>query len=300
LGSNDLFFSQNKELAIETPDLKIIDNSLGAVSTTSILTTQTLGDIFGGSDSATSEIRSHEAQIGDTVDSVAKFYGITPETIAWANDISKNSALKVGQTLTILPVSGVVHIVKNGDTITQISKTYKAKEEEIIAYNGLSNPQDIFIGDMLIIPNGVMPKIPVAMPAQIPLAKSFLKLPLLQATLTQGLHYHNAVDLASKCGDYVYAAAGGVVQRAVFNNKWNLGMGNYVTILHQNGVVTYYGHLQHVFVKPGDPVYRSTSIGLEGRTGQATGCHVHFEVIGAQNPFARFLPGTSLNINSDY
>ena len=109
------------------------------------------------------------------------------------------------------------------------------------------------------------------------------------------MHYYNAIDVANKCGTPIYAAAAGVVERAVYNNSWNLGMGNYVTILHPNGTVTYYGHFEVVFVKPGDKVNAGDRIGLMGETGNATGCHVHFEVIGATNPLARYPVGSKIH-----
>ena len=85
------------------------------------------------------------------------------------------------------------------------------------------------------------------------------------------------------------AAAAGVVERAVSNGGWNGGMGNHITILHDNGTVTYYGHLMTLFVKAGDKVDAGDRIGLMGGkpgmagAGNSTGCHVHFQVAGATN-----------------
>jgi len=148
----------------------------------------------------------------------------------------------------------------------------------------------------LIVPGGTLPK--KASPLlniQAPLADNFFILPT-SGRITQGLHFYNAVDVANKCGTSVYAAASGIVERAVFNNSWNGGMGNYVTVLHSNGIVTYYGHLQNVFVKSGDKVNVGDRIGLMGQTGNATGCHVHFEVVGAQNPLSRYALGANISL----
>ena len=178
----------------------------------------------------------------------------------------------------------------------QIAKTYKSNVDDIISFNNLANESDIFIGDTLIIPNGAMPQKAAPSVINVPLADNFFIYPA-EGIITQGLHYYNAIDLANKCGTPIYAAAAGTVQRAVFNNSWNLGMGNYITILHSNGTVTYYGHLMTVFVKPGDRVDTGDRIGLMGQTGDATGCHVHFEVIGASNPLARYAVGTTIRYN---
>jgi len=107
------------------------------------------------------------------------------------------------------------------------------------------------------------------------------------------LHNYNAVDIANACGTPVVAAAAGVVipdpNIPEIVGGWNGGYGNFVLIQHTfgNGVSTRYAHLEQVLVQVGDVVQQGQEIGLMGETGDATGCHVHFEVIGAQNPFAK-------------
>lgn len=295
LANDNPFFSQNGELALQTPDLKIVDgDSIYAVSTPSVLTTQTLGDIFGGQSNQTKAVTDYYVQPGDTVQSIAANFNISADTLLWANNITADTNLTVGQDLTILPVSGILYVVKSGDTLSQIAGTYKANVDDIIAFNNLADESDIFIGDTLIIPGGVMPARNVPVTINVPLADDYFIYPA-EGIITQGLHFYNAVDLANKCGTPVYAAAAGVVQRAVDNNQWNLGMGNYITILHGNGTVTYYGHEETIFVKSGDQVDVGQRIGLMGQTGDATGCHVHFEVIGATDPLAKYAVGTRIS-----
>lgn len=290
--NSDLFFSQNKALALETPDLKIIqDNFVYGISTPRVLTTQTLGDIFGETQNK-KEVTDYSVQPGDTIDSIAAAFNISSNTLLWANDLSRGAALKVGQTLVVPPVSGVIYAVRSGDTISDMAKTYKAKADDIIAFNNLSGEGDIFIGDVLIIPGGTMPS--RALPSvQAQLADNFFIYPA-EGQISQGLHYYNAVDLANKCGTPIYATAAGTVQRAVSNGGWNLGMGNHITVLHSSRIVSYYGHLLSLFVKPGDRVNVGDRIALMGSTGKATGCHVHFQVLGAKNPLAKYLVGTTL------
>ncbi len=299
IDNSDPFFSQDKAIAIETPDLKIQDNFIYGVSTPRILTAQTLGDVFGEAPQARKEVVDYSVQPGDTIESVAQHFNISANTVMWANNLSRGQRLKEGQSLTILPVSGVIHIVKQGDTVSQVAKNYKAKADDVIAFNDLANEADIFVGDILIVPDGVMPSKLAPSIIETPLAGSSWIFPLLKFKETQGLHFFNAVDLASLdgCGSSVYAVAEGTVQRAVGNGKWNFGMGNHVIILHPNGVTTYYGHLSTVFVKPGDKVDTGDRIGLEGQTGEATGCHVHFQVMGASNYVAsRVRPGQIVDV----
>ena len=293
---NNLFSSVASAIPLETPDLKIIQsNTLYAVSAPSVISGKVLGDVFGGNNQNKKDVTDYTVQPGDTFQSIANSYKISVNTLLWANDLTSSAKIKVGESLAILPTDGVLHVVKSGDTVSAIASKYKAKSDDIISYNSLANQDDIYVGDILIIPGGVIPK--KAAPLlnyQAPLADNFFIFPA-QGKITQGLHYMNAVDLANKCGTPVYAAASGKVQRAVYNNAWNLGMGNYVTILHSNGTVTYYGHFQYVAVKPGDKVNVGDRIGLIGQTGNATGCHVHFQVVGARNPLAKYPVGTKIS-----
>ena len=187
---------------------------------------------------------------------------------------------------------GLTHAVKEGDTITAIAKTYKAKAEEIIAFNGLKDQMDIFVGDVIAVPGGTMPKkAPVIVEA--PVATSYFAI-AATGIITQRLHGpNNAVDVANSCGTSVNAAAGGVIQRAKYG--WNGGGGNFVTVKHANGVVTYYGHLSSISVNAGDAVSQGQRLGLMGTTGKSTGCHVHFGVTGARNPLAGYGLGANVS-----
>jgi len=132
---NDLLFSQGKALAIETPDLKIIqDNSLGGVSTVQVLTPRVLGDILGTSDQDRKDVIEYNVQPGDTLQSIAQNYGISVNTLLWANSLTSSSTIKVGQTLIILPVNGIIYVIKSGDTISELGKKYKSKIADIVAF----------------------------------------------------------------------------------------------------------------------------------------------------------------------
>lgn len=296
LENEDVFLDKQKRVALETPDLKIIQDYFAyGISTPRVLTTQTLGAIFGEAEGRNErkEVINYVVQPGDTIQGLAQDFNISSDTILWANDLSKDSVLKVGQTIVVLPVSGVIHVVRSGDTISEIGKTYKAKTDEITSFNNLTNEGDIFIGDVLIIPGGTMPVKSAPAPAQIRLADNFFIYPA-EGYISQGLHYYNAIDVANKCGTPIYAAATGVAQRVVANGGWNFGMGNYITVLHADGVSTYYGHLSSALVSPGQRVNVGDRIGLMGATGRTTGCHVHFQVMGARNPLTGYSVGAKI------
>jgi surface antigen len=96
-------------------------------------------------------------QEGDTSSSIAASFGITTNTLLWANKLTATSLIRPGDELTVLPVSGVLHRVKSGDTISSIAKYYQADEEEVIVFNALPADGTIQEGQKLVVPDGQMP-----------------------------------------------------------------------------------------------------------------------------------------------
>jgi len=296
--SQNLFVEPVKNIFKESPQMGFLQqNSLVGITPPVMITPQVLGSIIGSLDfepESGKSIIEYIVEPGDTLSSLATKFNISLETILWANDLNKKSVIKPGKTLIILPVSGVIHHVKKGDTSSAIAKTYKGQIEEIIAFNELSGEGDIFVGDILIIPNGKMPSPPKQSSlaqTQIPLGSSYFICPHSACKISQGLHWYNAIDFDGQCSDPLYAAAGGTVQRVKYG--WNGGLGNYLTVLHPNGVVSIYGHLSAIFISPGQEVSQGQIIALMGGkpgmpgAGKSTGCHLHFSVRGARNPFAK-------------
>ena len=274
------------------------ENSILAVSTPLTIKQGSLGGLLGEGVAEESEgegVFEYTVKPGDSLSALANKFNISLNTILWANDLNTRSVIKPGQKLIILPVSGVIYHVKKGDTLSDIAKIYKGDVKKIIDFNNLSDEGDIFIGDILIIPGGTKPtslkRDTYISSPQVPIGSSYFICPHSACRITQGLHWYNAVDFGGHCGDSIYAAAGGTVQRVRYG--WNGGAGNYVTILHPNGVVTMYGHIQASLVKPGQEVSQGERIAIMGGrpgmpgAGISTGCHVHFGVRGARNPFAR-------------
>lgn len=299
--NNSLFIglSADKKLSPESPQFILVGDSILLASTPpTTFSSQVLGALVAGyePEDVKKVITEYIVEEGDTLSSLAAKFGITLNTILWANNLTEKSIIKPGQQLIILPVSGVIHHVQDKDTIAGIAQTYKAKEEEIIAFNHLSEDGAIYIGDILVVPNGVMP-LKQQVPSNAPLASSYFVCPTAACRITQGLHWYNAVDFGGKCGDPIRAAAAGEVLKVALTtstSRWAFGgAGNHITILHPNGVVTMYGHISASLVKVGDKVSQGQIIALMGGqpgtpgAGLSTGCHVHLGVTGARNPFTR-------------
>jgi len=103
------------------------------------------------------QIIEYIVQEGDTSSSVAASFGISLNTLLWANDLKEASIIRPGDELTIMPINGLLHRVKDGQTVGSIATIYKANTEKIIAFNDLPADGAIQIGEKLIIPDGQMP-----------------------------------------------------------------------------------------------------------------------------------------------
>lgn len=92
---------------------------------------------------------------GDSLASLSQEYGISVNTIRWANNIDSGD-VKAGQKLVILPVTGLLHTVESGDTAQSLAGTYKASAAEITAYNDIE-VKGLKPGSKIVIPNGQKP-----------------------------------------------------------------------------------------------------------------------------------------------
>ncbi len=237
------------------------------------------------------QISVYVVREGDSLSQVAKMFGVSANTIIWANDLPKSGAIKPGQILTILPITGVKHQVAKGDTIAKIAKKYKADVEEVAVFNGLDIDSPLAVGQTIIVPDGE-----IATPTSTTKPKSggsggkepnydgYYLRPIAGGKRSQGLHGHNGIDFSAPIGTEILASADGVVIISK-EGGYNGGYGSYVVIRHDNGTQTLYAHMSKNLAFSGEQVKRGQVIGLVGITGKATGPHVHFEVRGAKNPF---------------
>lgn len=287
----------------ESPEFLLVENSsLKSATPPTTFSPQILGALVGGYEVEDTKkvITEYITEEGDSLWSLSQQFNISLNTILWANNLNQNSLIKPGQKLIIPPVTGVIHHVKSGDTVSDIAKTYKGKLDEIIAFNNLSDEGDVYIGDVVIVPNGTIPAPSVQYaPQLVPLAQSYFICPIAApCRITQRLHWYNAIDFShGKCGEPIYAAAAGTVLKVKLTSstsRWAFsGAGNHLTILHPNGVATTYGHIAVSLVNPGDEVSQGQIIALMGGqpgtpgAGLSSGCHLHFGVSGARNPFSQ-------------
>ncbi len=106
--------------------------------------------------------------------------------------------------------------------------------------------------------------------------------------------FHKGVDLEADWGTLVHASAAGVVASA----GWDGGFGIKVDIDHGNGYHTWYAHLSSVLVHAGETVAKGAPIARSGATGEATGPHLHYQLMRDGQPIdpAPFLNGVPASV----
>lgn len=221
---------------------------------------------------------------GDTLSGIAQRFGVSVRTLIAANPGVKSRSLQVGQELVVLPTSGILYQSRAGDTLETIAAYFKVTPEQIVEFNrSLPVEGALLPGTTLVIP-GVYLASSDGLYQNKSVLGYFVK--PVEGWNFGVLHDRNAVDIASACGTPVVAAAEGLVLD-VAASGWNGGYGHYVYMEHPNGTKTRYAHLEKTSVEIGDYLKQGEVLGTVGRTGHATGCHLHFEVEGAANPFAK-------------
>lgn len=285
--SDDFSFFNQANIDFSADDeIENIDFSMMQENSIIASTNPSLINPFTGTNK---QVIAYVVRNGDNPEKIAVSFGINTNTLLWANNLKNGDLIRPGNELIILPINGVRHKVQSGDTIVGLAKKYQADSEEISQFNSLLSNNDLQKGAYIIIPDGEMPSLPKPK-ISAPKFSSYATAPiswLIMPTTGRNwgrLHGFRGVDIANQCGTPIYsAAAGRVILVDVIG--WNGGYGKNIRIQHQNGVVTLYAHLSQSLVESGQEVSQGQLIGLMGSTGRSTGCHVHFEVRGAKNPF---------------
>lgn len=236
------------------------------------------------------KIIDYRVEKGDTLSTIAEKFGISTETVRWANDLT-NDNITVGDSLKIIPVTGIAYKVAKGESVYSIAKKLDSEPQKIVdfPFNDFANPETFSLveGQILIVPDGVKPAEQPTFRRQVYIASGPVTIsglgftwPIRGVVSQFAAWYHMAIDIVASIGSPVVAAQNGVVS-GVSVGMWDSGYGTSVYV--KNGdVETHYAHLGGVNVSVGQSVSAgSTVLGWIGMTGRTTGPHVHFEVIKA-------------------
>ena len=254
------------------------------------------------------DLVKYKVRSGDTLGKIAQFYGLSVDTIMWANNLTSAHILRPGEILLIPPDDGILIKVRKGETVESIAKKYakyNVSPQTIVDANLLEYPFTLKTGQTLFIPNAkpaqtyasrsvtpiqtsIVNKYPtVAIPSNV---DRFVGWPVAggRGTVTQCYWaWHNGIDIADAGYPDLVAAAPGIVIFAGCQSgscpppgatTGGYGLAWAVKILHPNGYSTVYGHMNKIYVKAGQEVVEGQKIGQMGQTGTAFGIHVHFMV----------------------
>ncbi len=242
------------------------------------------------------DIHRHTVAKGDTIWSIAREYKVKPDQILEHNPEFKTRPLYIGEEVLIyaneafqgkvvVEQKTIYHRVRSGQTLSHIAARYHTTQRNLIAWNRIKDPSLIRIGQTIKIvkkskklPPGYKYANVFEWPIRGRITSTFGRRP--NPFMRSRRNFHKGLDIANKMGTKIKAARDGLV---ILSGRMG-GYGNVVFLKHAGGYVTIYGHNKVNHVKKGDVVKQGQVIAEVGRTGTATGPHLHFEVRNQTKP----------------
>ncbi len=250
--------------------------------------------------------KTYVVQGGDTLWDIAIKNGMKPEELEKMNPEMSSSTLKIGSTLNLYESKPFVTITTKETLVATESIPYETTYEEttsmyrgqskvkvvgstgskqvtseIVKQNGVVIASNVLDEQIITEPqNQVSLKGTAAIPAYTGSGNGVLSAPMAHVEVSspygasRGSRRHAGVDLRNPKGTPIGAAADGVVIYACYSSSY----GNIVKIDHGGGLQTYYAHCDSMYVSVGDTVKKGETIATVGKTGNATGYVLHFEV----------------------
>ena len=226
--------------------------------------------------------KKHRVLAKETVYGISRKYGLRAEELIAQNPELKERPPYIGEELIVSPAKKPIqpavvvqptHLVRRGENLSVIARRYGVTPAALQQMNRLPN-QMLRAGMQLRLPGaGLAYRAVFVWPVQAPITSYFGRRynPFLGGGFAQ---FHRGLDLGAILGTPFRAARDGLV---IYSGRMD-GYGNVIFIRHVGGLVTVYGHNKVNLVKQGDVVRQGQIIGQVGRTGSATGPHLHFEV----------------------
>jgi murein DD-endopeptidase MepM/ murein hydrolase activator NlpD len=228
---------------------------------------------------AMSRLRSHLALQGDTVESIARQYNVSPATLKAMNPSLRGGRVSSGSRIVIPPYDGRLVEVPAGWNWQKVAQEYNVRADLLFEANGCRP-----IGQVAFVPSvNWTPEPSVNLedtsvqgfPLQAP-APEVLRYGWQTHPVTRQVFFHSGIDFLAAVGTEVVAAGGGTVAFAGVQGIY----GNLVVVNHQAGKQTRYAHLKDIAVKTGQKVRSGEVLGTVGTTGKpdVPQPHLHFEV----------------------
>jgi murein DD-endopeptidase MepM/ murein hydrolase activator NlpD len=251
---------------------------------------------------ALSRFLRHTVSNGETLETIAQKYNLTPKSILTMNPGLQNRSIRAGNQILIPPYNGIIVEVPRGMTWRNIAKQYKIRADVLFEINGCQkDPRLVFIPQSERPSRQASNTVNTNNPTNNSTPIRFAGYPLPQlatVALAYGwqnnpkngeVFFHSGIDLLAPVGTEAQATKDGVVVFAEEQGSY----GNLVIINHDKGIQTRYAQLETIKVRKGQKVQQGDIIGTVGASGQPTSSqpHLHFEVrsssdLGwkAQNP----------------
>lgn len=242
----------------------------------------------------------YQVKKGDTLYRIGLYYGVHYETLANYNQLADPDVLPAGQQLKI-PIQPKWITSSGNETVEQVARKYHSTTILITDLNPFFRKQSrTEEKQWVLIPEKIQTEMiqqKTKQPKQRE-TKRHKVLKLAESTkpkqtaardfqwpvkgqITSKFGWrngrpHKGIDIwsAAKSQARIYASRGGIVTRSGYTN----GYGNLVVIDHGNGWVSYYAHLSRISLGKGQRVESGEVVGNMGKTGNATGYHLHFEI----------------------
>jgi len=218
------------------------------------------------------QIEFHIVQPGETLWSIAQKHNINIDTLIGANNIDNMNRIKPGDSLSILPIKGILYKIGPGQSIDSLANNFDIESSAIRNSNNIGFNEKVESGRLVLLP-GVKPEFGY----QDRLEKMLIAPVNARISSYYGRRWgrmHEGVDYAVYIGTSIRAAGAG---RVVYSG-WASGYGKAVIIEHRKGLRTLYAHNSQLLVSVGEFVERNEVISKSGNTGNSTGPHLHFEV----------------------
>ena len=244
-------------------------------------------------------ITFHKVRKGESVWSISTKYDLRPSQVLEHNFKIRRRPLYIGEKLAIpsrhsqrkkisysrKKQKTFYHSVTKGETLYGIAKKYKTPVKKLIETNKKGKKNRLEVGERLKIVRDLVPSVPQGYRYE----KRF-RWPL-QGKITSGFgfrrspfsrrrSFHKGIDIAAKAGTPIKAIEAGIVMRS----RRIQGYGNCVFLLHPQNYISVYAHNSRNLVRKGQLIPKGKVIALVGRSGSATGPHLHFEIRKLRRP----------------
>ena len=220
---------------------------------------------------------SYTPTADDTLFTVAAACSIPYETIATVNGIANIGDMAAGKTI-ILPTDAGLFVPETPESPIEIlieKKYFSIMENLPKAWYSINGRRFYFLHEERF--GSTERAYFLDADFKMPLDASWLSSAygMRMTPLSGEMRFHRGIDLAAPEGAPVYSCKSGSVIRCTKDDPI---YGNYVVLKHDKGMTSIYAHLSEIDVREGDIVIGRTKIGLVGKTGAATGAHLHFEI----------------------